>query len=128
MAFTVGVYAVFGSLALIAGIVALIAPDMILPDAHTPVMRHLIREEAALFVFVGMMVLWCVRNFERRHAVHAGLVVFTGLFAVIHWLGFFDDHRVTLSAIANTVPFVVFLATMPRARTAVGEKRPAAMA
>lgn len=128
--FTRIIYAVFGALALIAGVVALISPGVILPpDLRTPVTQHLIREEAAAFVFIGMMLLWCVRHFDRRQPVHIGLVVFTGLFAVIHWLGFFDSGRVSLSAIANTIPFAIFLVTLPRTRNATVERpRPATIA
>ena len=125
--FTRVIYVVAGALAVLAGVVALIAPGMVLPgDLRTPVTLHLIREEAAAFVFIGMMLLWSVRNFERRHGVHIGMVVFTGLFAVIHWLGFFEDGRVTVSAVVNTVPFLIFVATMPRARAIEGQSRRAA--
>lgn len=125
--FTLVVYAVAGVGALLAGIVALIIPGQILPpDARTALTIHLIREEAVAFVFIGMMLLWCVRNFERRRPVHVGLVVFTGLFAVIHWLGY-EGGGVSLSAIVNTIPFLVFAATLPRAGAAATQPgRPAA--
>jgi len=120
--FTLVVYAVSGVGALVAGIVALIVPGRALPPhARTALTQHLIREEAAAFVFIGMMLLWCVRHFERRRPVHIGLVVFTGLFAVIHWLGYLEDGRVSVSAIVNTIPFVIFALTMPRARAAAGQ-------
>lgn len=126
---TLAVYTLAGAGALLAGIVALFVPGLALPpDARTPLTIHLVREEAAAFVFIGMMLLWCVRHFERRRPIHVGLVAFTGLFAVIHWLGYFEDGRVSLSAIVNTIPFLVFLVTMPRAGAAAGQPgRPAAM-
>ena len=126
--FTLVIYAAAGAGALLAGIVALIVPGQILPpDARTPLTIHLIREEAAAFVFIGMMLLWCVRNFERRRPIHIGLVVFTGLFAVIHWLGYLEDGSVSLSAIVNTIPFLVFSVTLPGAgRAAAQPERPAA--
>jgi hypothetical protein len=128
--FTLILCAVSGILALGAGIVALIVPHLVLsPDLRTPLTQHLIREEAAAFVFIGMMLIWCVRHFERRQPVHIGLVVFTGLFAVIHWLGYLEDGRISLSAIVNTVPFVIFVVTMPRVRAAAEQQgRPASIA
>lgn len=126
--FTLAVYALAGIGALLAGTVALVVPGLALPpDERTPLTIHLIREEAAAFVFIGMMLLWCTRNFERRRPVHLGLLVFTGLFAVIHWLGYFEDGRVSLSAIVNTVPFLAFAVTIPRADSVAGQpRRPAA--
>lgn len=117
---TLAVYAVSGVLALLAGVLGLVAPGLALPpDLTSPLTVHLIREEAAAFVFIGMMLLWCFRHFERRRPIHIGLVVFTGLFAVIHWLGYLQDGRISTSAVVNTIPFVIFVLTMPRGRVAV---------
>src|SRR5687768_8968668 len=73
---TLGLYALFGGVSLIAGAAALLAPGIVLGDATTPLTAHLIREEAAAFVFIGLMFFWCIRHFEQRRPVHLALLVF----------------------------------------------------
>ena len=118
---TLALYAITGALAAIAGLIAVVAPFAILPVADaTPLTAHLIREEGATFVFIGLMLLWCTRNFDRRRPVHLAMVVLTALFAGIHWAGYVQHPEYVVPAIVNTVPFALFLATAPwRAATSV---------
>ena len=109
------IYAVFGGFALLAGTAALIAPSLVTGPDTTPLTSHLIREQAAGFIFIGLMLLWCVRNFDRRRPVHWGMVVFTALFAMIHWADYLQHHRDLVSPLVNTIPVVAFAATAPRA-------------
>ena len=112
---TVGMYAVFGAFAVLAGIAALISPALVTAEAdHSGLVAHLIREEAATFVFIGLMSFWCVRHFDGRRPVHGGFLVLTGLFAAIHWLGYFQGGAGLRSPLVNTVPFLLFVVTAPR--------------
>ena len=116
-AFTLGIYGVFGAGAVVGGFAAVVAPRLVVPaDELPPLAAHLAREEGAAFVFVGCMLLWCVRHFDRRRAVHLAMILFTGLMAAIHWAG----PQVYLApALANTAPFVLFLVTAPFRAAAV---------
>jgi hypothetical protein len=39
------------------------------------------------------MALWCLFRFERRRPVHLALLLFTALFAAIHWGEYFRHRR-----------------------------------
>lgn len=108
------VYMLFGGLGLIAGSVALLRPTLILsPDVYSPLTAHLVREQAAGFVFIGLMFFWCLRHFDRRRPVHLALLLFTFLFAVIHWSEYLQDHRDIWSPALNTIPSLVLAITAP---------------
>ena len=69
--FTVAVYAVFGVLALAAGLVAFVMPAVALPaNQLTQLTSHLTRELSSAFVFIGLMFFWCVRHYPERRPVH----------------------------------------------------------
>ena len=109
------VYGLFGTLAIGLGIAVLVRPALALPaDGLSPLTAHLVREQGAEGVFIGLMAFWCLIHFERRRLVHLALVVFAGLFAAIHWAEYAQARRHLLSPLINTVPFVAFLATTPR--------------
>jgi hypothetical protein len=74
-----------------------------------PEVRHLYRELGASGVFVGLMCLWCVGNYARRRFVHSALLLFTLLFAVIHWMDWCDGLRPIGSGLVNSVPFMLLL-------------------
>ena len=112
---TVVVYLLFGSLALLAGLIAVVSPAIFVPaELISSYAKHLVQEQGAGFVFIGLMFLWCVRNFERRAPVHLGLLIFTALMAGIHWAGYIAFPRSIVSPVANTIPFVLLLLTLPR--------------
>lgn len=114
--FARGVYAVFGGLALLAGAVVLVRPSLLLMPGDPPIMAHLLREEAAAFIFIGLMFLWARRHFSSRRPVHFAFLVFTALFGAVHWVDYFGDARDIWSPVLNTVPFVILLLTSPRRR------------
>src|SRR4030095_2028045 len=117
---TRAVYALFGGLATIAGAVSLVAPATVLPDGRSPLAAHLIREEAAAFVFIGLMFFWCIRHYDHRRPVHLGLLLFTALFAGIHWHDYLRDQRSLLSPLINTLPMLALAVTAPLARAPAG--------
>ena len=103
------VYAAFGALSIVLGAIALIRPALALPPGElSPLTAHLVREQAAGGVFIGIMALWCAYRFEQRRPVHLALLVFTALFAAIHWVEYFEDRRHLASPLLNSVPFVAF--------------------
>jgi hypothetical protein len=114
---TQALYGLAGAGAISLGVIAVLMPGMILEDAGTsPLVAHLAREQGAEFVFIGLMAIWCLRHFEERRPVHYAFVVFTALFAGIHWAGYLQSGHYILGALANTVPFVAFAITAPRKR------------
>jgi hypothetical protein len=111
--FTRGVYIVFGTLALLAGVVALLRPAIILPDVYSHLAAHLIREEAACFIFVGLMFFWCFFHVDERRPVHLALLAFTAIFAGIHWADYLRDLRDLRSPLVNTLPVLILAVTAP---------------
>lgn len=108
-------YGLVGIGTLLLGGIAVLAPGVILPEARSsPLVAHLAREQGAEFVFIGLMAVWCLRHFEARRPVHYAFMVFTALFAGIHWAGYLQSGHYIIGALANTVPFVAFAVTAPK--------------
>jgi hypothetical protein len=119
------VYIVFGALAVISGAAALLAPSLVLgSDVYSPLTAHLIREQAAGFVFIGLMFFWCLTHFDQRRPVHLGLLLFTALFAAIHWADYLQDRRQLWSPLVNTLPALALAVAAPFGRRAAPQLRP----
>ena len=113
--FTRWMYGLLGTVAIASATAALISPRVILSDdVYTGLTAHLVREQAAGFVFIGLMFFWCLRHFESRGPVHAGLLVFTTIFAGIHWWDYLQSYRDLTSPLANSVPSLLLLMTFTR--------------
>jgi hypothetical protein len=104
------IYSMFGALAIVYGIITLMTPATMAPEAARsfPV-AHILREQGAAGIFIGSMALWCVFNYERRRAVHYFLMLFAFLLAAIHWFDYFSGHLNWLSPVYNSVPFAILL-------------------
>lgn len=113
LAFTRFIYAAFGTAAVAAGIGGLIRPGLLGTEiAESPLMQHLVREESAAFVFIGLMFFWCLRHFDTRRPVHLALLTFTVILAGIHWAsGYAWSHPEVL--VANSAPAVILALTAP---------------
>jgi len=106
------IYGVFGVGAILFGATALLFQSMFLSEERRSFpLTHIFREEGAAAVFIGLMSLWCIFNYERRTAVHYFLMVFAFLIAAIHWFDYFTGHLHWMSPLYNSVPIIV-LATM----------------
>jgi uncharacterized membrane protein len=116
------VYGIFGAGALLFGIAELLFPGLLISDARFP-MTHLLREEGAAGIFIGLMAIWCIFNYEKRAAVHYFLIVFAFLIAAIHWFDYLTGHLNWMSPLYNTVPFIVLalMALLSRSPAAVSE-------
>jgi hypothetical protein len=91
-----------------------VRPELALPpDAYSPVTAHLVREQGAEGVFIGLMALWCLAHFAQRRPVHYALLVFASLFALIHWAEYLGGRRPLASPLVNSVPFLLLIATAP---------------
>jgi hypothetical protein len=112
-AFTRFIYAAFGTAAIAAGIGGLIRPGLLGTEvAESGLMQHLVREEAAGFVFIGLMFFWCLRHFDARRPVHLALLTFTVIFAGIHWVsGYAWSHPQVL--VVNSAPALLLAITAP---------------
>ena len=103
-------YTVIGAVALLFGIVALISPRMIESEAgQTLPVSHLVREQGAGGVFIGLMAIWCVFNYELRWSVHYFLTIFAFLIATVHWFDYSKERLSWMSPVFNSVPFVALL-------------------
>jgi hypothetical protein len=108
------VHGTFGTLVLAASVIALVRPTTALsPDSYSPAAAHLVQEQAAGGVFIGLMALWCARHRELNRPVHLALLVFTFLFAAIHWMEFVHARRTIASPLVNSIPFLLLLASTP---------------
>ena len=114
------IYGVFGGFALIYGFANLLFPAVLVKEARTFPLSHVMREEAAAAIFVGCMLLWCIFNYERRRAVHYFLIGFAFLLAGIHWFDYLSGHIDWKSPVLNTVPFAVFLLMLIGTRAETG--------
>ncbi|MGZ8843746.1 MAG: hypothetical protein ACXW18_08785 [Pyrinomonadaceae bacterium] len=104
------IYGVFGALSILIGVVSLMFQGLIISEAHRTIeLSHILREGGAAGIFVGLMSIWCIFNYERRAAVHYFLIVFTFLMAAIHWFDYFTGHRQLMSPLINSVPVIVLL-------------------
>lgn len=112
--FTRTVYALFGVLGVALGLLALVKPELALrPGDANGLTTHLLREEGALGVFLGLMAFWCFTHFEERRPVHFALLVFAALFSLIHWREYLLDNRSIGSPLANSVPLLLLAVTAP---------------
>ena len=108
------VYGIFGALAIGLGILVLVRPALALPsEGYSPLTAHLIREQGAEGVFIGLMAFWCLLNFDRRRPVHIALLIFAALFAGIHWAEYFHARRHLSSPVLNSIPFLALVVTTP---------------
>lgn len=108
------VYAVFGALALTFGAAAILHPALALPpDGVSPLTAHLVREQGAQGVFLGLMAIWCLLHFEERRAVHYALLVFAALFSAVHWLEYVEARRTLVSPLINSIPLIALALVTP---------------
>lgn len=104
------IYGLFGAGAILYGITHLLFPASFVSEAaRSFLLSHTLREQAAAAIFIGLMSLWCILNYDRRYWVHLFLMVFTFLVAAIHWFDFFTGHLYWLSPLYNSVPFLILL-------------------
>jgi hypothetical protein len=106
--FARAVYLALGALILALSVLTLFRPELALHPAETTgTTTHLVREQAAGGVFIGAMAVWCFFHFERRRPVHLALLLFTALFAAIHWAEYLGARRTLVSPLANSAPFAL---------------------
>lgn len=104
------IYVALGTLALAYGITALLFPSALDAGATESLpLQHILREEGAAGIFVGMVAFWCIFDSERRWGVHHLLTVLTFLVAAIHWADYFSGNRGKVSLILNSIPFLALL-------------------
>jgi len=102
------IYGLFGAITILYGITNLLFPAFMVPEsAQTFVLSHILREQAAMAIFIGCMFLWCIFNYERRTTVHYFLIVFAFLLAAIHWFDYLSGHLNWMSPLYNSVPVVL---------------------
>ena len=115
------VYVAFGAIAIVYGLVAVLFPARLLSEASRSIhLAHILREQGAAGIFIGLMGLWCIFNYERRRAVHYFLMVFAFLLAVIHWVDFFNSDLPWLSPVYNSIPFTALLVMAVLSRRIAG--------
>jgi len=114
------IYGIFGAGAIVYGTAALLFPAVLESNAAQSFrFAHILREQGAAAIFVGLMSFWCILNYERRRTVHYFLMVFALLLAVIHWHDYFAGHLPWMSPLYNSVPFVILSAMAIFSRKAV---------
>jgi hypothetical protein len=102
------IYGLFGAIAIVYGITNLLVPAFMVPEStQSFLLSHILREQAAMAIFIGCMFLWCIFNYERRRTVHYFLIIFTFLLAAIHWFDYLSGHLNWRSPLLNSVPVVL---------------------
>jgi hypothetical protein len=112
------IYGLFGAGAILYGATALLLPAVLESGAQSFRFAHILREQGAAAIFIGLMAFWCIFNYERRRSVHYFLMVLTFLLAAIHWCDYFAGHLPWMSPLYNSVPFIVasLMAVLSRSR------------
>jgi len=101
-------YGLFGAIAIVYGITNLLVPAFMVPEStQSFLLSHILREQAAMAIFIGCMFLWCIFNYERRAPVHYFLMAFAFLLAAIHWFDYLSGHLNWMSPSYNTVPVLL---------------------
>ena len=103
------VYTLYGSVAILAGLTALLFPNTLEPDASARLV-HILREGGAGLVFVGLISFWLLFHYAQGRTVHLLLTVFAFLIAGIHWFDYFGGRKPLASALLNSVGFAILLA------------------
>ena len=115
------IYGLFGAIAIVYGITNLLFPAFMVPEsAQSFVLSHILREQAAMAIFIGCMFLWCIFNYERRTTVHYFLIMFAFLLAAIHWFDYLSGHLNWRSPLYNTVPLIVLVIMAVRMKSVPG--------
>ena len=115
------IYGLFGAIAIVYGVVNLLLPTLMVPEAaRSFVLSHILREQAAMAIFIGCMFLWCIFNYERRAVVHYFLMVFAFLLAAIHWFDYLRGHLNWMAPLYNTVPLIVLVLMAIRMKSIPG--------
>jgi hypothetical protein len=114
----ISLYALFGSLFVIAGASVLLQRTGPLPDAvgnvilgvtkENPNTLHIAQEFGSLLVFAGLITFWFIRHYQQSLAFHWAMTTFWLLFAVVHWLDARGDLRSIAVPMINTVPLILF--------------------
>ena len=104
------IYGLFGAGAILYGAAALLFPAGLESNAVQSFrFAHILREQGAAAIFIGLMAFWCIFNYERRRGVHYCLMVLAFFLAAIHWQDHFAGHLSWMSPLYNTVPFLALL-------------------
>ena len=115
------IYGLLGAIAIVYGIANLVFPTFMVPEAARSFpLSHILREQAAMAIFIGCMFLWCIFNYERRAAVHYFLMVFAFLLAAIHWFDYLRGHLNWMAPLYNTVPLIVLVLMAIKMRSVPG--------
>jgi len=102
------IYGLFGAGAILYGVVNLLFPSFLVSEAAVSFpLSHILREQAAAAIFVGLMSFWCILNYEWRATVHSFLILLAFLLAWIHWFDYLTGHLNWMSPLYNTVPLIV---------------------
>jgi uncharacterized membrane protein len=112
------VYALLGAGAILYGVAALFSPSSLVSEAaQSAHLTHILREQGASAIFIGLMGFWCLFHYEQRRVVHYFLTLFALLLAAIHWFDYLEGHKPLMSGLINSVPFLVLAAlavSLPR--------------
>lgn len=104
------IYVALGTGAIAFGVTALLSPGTLESGAIESVaLRHILKEEGAASIFIGLVAFWCIFDSERRWGVHHLLTMFAILIAAIHWVDYFGGNRPLISALLNSIPFLALL-------------------
>src|SRR5262245_5625480 len=108
------VYGLLGTVYTGLGVVALVRPSIVVSAAtDNALTAHLTQEQGAEAVFIGLMTWWCAFQGRERRPVHFGLLLFTFLFAAIHWAEYAHGRRQIVSPLVNSIPFLLLLLVTP---------------
>ncbi len=104
------IYRLIGSIAVLAGLMTFLMMFGLFPaiaEAFYSHKVHILQEFGCALVFLGLVSFWCSYNLGKCKAINLILVVFFGLFSLLHWMDFFMGNLSVVSALVNSVPLLV---------------------
>jgi uncharacterized membrane protein len=105
------VYALLGAGGILYGAGALFFPTSLASEAaQSEHLTHILREQGASAIFLGLMSFWYIAHYEHRRIVHYFLTLFALLLAGIHWIDYADGNKPIMSGLINSILFLVMSA------------------
>jgi hypothetical protein len=112
-------YGLFAAIYLAAGVSVLLLGSGLLPGGvrqlmleigqDNPNTLHIMQEFASTLVFVGLITLWFIRNYDRSRPFHWAMTVFWGLVALVHWFDIRGSFQLGIGPAINSIPFALFV-------------------
>ena len=113
-----------GSILVLAGTIGFLLPYGIWPSAAGDLdgeTLHIAQEASAGAIAVGLLAIWCLRNYDQAQPMLFVLLAFFALISLLHWVDFIRDDRNITSGLVNTIPMLLLMGVLAlRSKSSLG--------